>query len=397
MRLAVFSGTSEGRRLCGLLSAAGIAATACVATSYGSSVMPPLHGITLHEGRMNKAELTEFLRDYDTVADATHPYAAVISDNLIEVCGELGIRYLRLLRPENGDKNGIIRVGSTHEASEFLSATDGNVLLTTGSKELFEFTAVSNYKSRLFTRILPDIDAVRAANELGFTGKHLICMQGPFSREMNAATLRSIDASYLVTKDTGDAGGLTDKLAAAQEVGVSVVMITRPRVETGFTLAELFELLTGAVFEVSVAAPPRFPLFVSLNGQRCVIIGGGAVACRRAEALRQYGADITVIAPEIRERIDGVTYHEREYKTGDLQGMFLAVAATNSRDVNAAVTHEATQLGIHLSVADRPQDCTFWFPASCVNDAVSVGLVSRTGNHNDAANAAKLIRKALEI
>ena len=140
---------------------------------------------------------------------------------------------------------------------------------------------------------------------------------------------------------------------------------------------------------------PRFPLFVSLEGRRCVIVGGGQVACRRVEVLRRYGASITVIAPEIRERIDGVIYLERDYIAGDLRGAFLAVAATDSRAVNAAVTREAVERGAHLSVADSPADCTFWFPASCLSDTVSAGVVSRDGNHARAAEAARMIREAI--
>ena len=402
MKLAVFSGTIEGRRLCEHLSAVGVAATACVATAYGGAVMAPLSGITVREGRMDKAALTEFLRSYDTVADATHPYATVVTENLRETCAVLGLRYIRLIRPGAEASDGVIRVASAREAAEYLAAAQGNALLTTGSKELCEFTGVRNFASRLFARVLPDADVVRAACALGFSGRQLICMQGPFTREMNAAMLRAVDARYLVTKDTGAAGGVTDKLAAAREVGAKVVMISRPHTETGLTLEELAELLTGTPIAKDPAAEkgkteavPRFPLFVSLEGRRCVVIGGGRVACRRVEVLRRYNAEITVIAPEIREKLDGVTYLERGYVQCDLHDAFLVVAATDSRTVNASVTREAAELGAHLSVADSPVECTFWFPASCVSETVSAGVVSRGGNHAHTTAAAQKIREVL--
>jgi precorrin-2 dehydrogenase/sirohydrochlorin ferrochelatase/precorrin-6A/cobalt-precorrin-6A reductase len=397
VNLAVFSGTSDGRRLCGHLSACGVPATVCVATDYGGAVMPAMSGITVREGRLDRDEMTRFLRDFDTVADATHPYAVLVSDNLRASCEELGIRYLRLVRPASGGGETVLRVETTRAAAELLNKLTGNALLTTGSKELREFTAVRDYKTRLFARILPDADGVKKASELGFSGKQLICMQGPFSRELNAATLRAVNAEYIVTKDTGGAGGLPEKLAAAEETGARVILISRPREERGYTLAELAELLTGAEFteRESVSAPPRFPMFVQLAGERCVIIGGGAVACRRAAVLRTYGAAVTLIAPEIREKAGGVSYIEREYRENDLDGAFLAVAATNSREVNAAVTREARERGIALSVADAPEDCTFWFPASCVGETVSAGVVSRGGDHAAAAEAARRIREVL--
>ncbi|MDR0862793.1 MAG: precorrin-6A reductase [Oscillospiraceae bacterium] len=396
MKLAVFSGTSDGRRLCEHLSARGVTATVCVATGYGGAVMPLLDGITVREGRLDRDAMAAFLRDYDTVADATHPYAALVSDNLREVCGELGLRYLRLVRPTDSAGEAVLRVGTTREAAELLNAHGGNALITTGSKELHEFTAVRDYETRLYARILPDADGVRRANELGFSGKRLICMQGPFSREMNAATLRAANAEFLVTKNTGGAGGLPEKLAAATDTGARVILISRPRVETGYTLAELAQLLTGA--EIAVDTPkdaPRFPLFVSLLGKSCVIVGGGTVACRRAAVLREYSAAVTVIAPTIREKLDGVRYIEREYRAGDLGGAELVVAATDSRAVNAEVTRAAREFGIPLSVSDASEDCTFWFPASCVGATVSAGVVSRDGNHKLAAEAARRIREVL--
>ena len=79
MKLAVFAGTAEGRVLCGRLSEAGIGLTACVATEYGRELMPDLPGVAVRAGRMGRAEMAELLKDYDTVADATHPYAAEVT------------------------------------------------------------------------------------------------------------------------------------------------------------------------------------------------------------------------------------------------------------------------------------------------------------------------------
>ena len=99
MRLVIFSGTSEGHALCRFLSARGARAAVYVATAYGQQVLEPMEGISVHTGRLDTGEMAAAL-DADTlVIDATHPYAAVVSENLRAACGQTGAAYERLIRP----------------------------------------------------------------------------------------------------------------------------------------------------------------------------------------------------------------------------------------------------------------------------------------------------------
>ena len=127
---------------------------------------------------------------------------------------------------------------STEEAAAFLSGTEGNIFLTTGSKELAKFTGIPDYKERLFARVLSIPSVIRSCAELGIEGKHLIGMQGPFSAEINEAMLRQFQCSYLVTKDTGLAGGFPEKMEACQRCGVTPVIIGRPLKEEGLSLQD---------------------------------------------------------------------------------------------------------------------------------------------------------------
>ena len=77
--------------------------------------------------------------------------------------------------------------------------------------------------------MLPAQSVVETCTELGFTGKHLICMQGPFDLEMNLATLRYANADFLVTKASGKNGGYDEKCEAALAAGVHLVVIGRPK------------------------------------------------------------------------------------------------------------------------------------------------------------------------
>ena len=101
--------------------------------------------------------------------------------------------------------------------------------LTTGSKELKAFTALPDFEKRLYARVLSTPEVATMAASLGFVGKHLICMQGPFSKELNTAMLKQFDAAYLVTKDSGKVGGFEEKLLSAREAGAKVILIGRPK------------------------------------------------------------------------------------------------------------------------------------------------------------------------
>ena len=140
----------------------------------------------------------------------------------------------------------------------------------------------------------------------------------------------------------------------------------------------------------------RFPLFVDLSGKTVVVVGGGAIGRRRAAALRDFGARVTVIAPKVREPLEGVAYLRRAYCQGDLDGAFLAVAATDDRAVNHAVYEEARDRGILVNVCDCPDECDFYFPAICQTETLVAGLVGDGSDHRRTARAAKAVRKTLE-
>lgn len=142
-------------------------------------------------------------------------------------------------------------------------------------------------------------------------------------------------------------------------------------------------------------APARFPLFISLEGRPCLVVGGGPVGLRRCRALAEFGARVTLIDPVPKALLQGVRQLERRYRSGDAAGMTLAVAASNDPEVNRQVGEECRALGIPVSVADSPEACTFFFPAICRSEHLSAGVVSQGDRHTLTVQAAKAVRKAL--
>ncbi len=245
----LFAGTTEGRTIAEALK--GQAKQVCVftATEYGESLIDAGEGVTVESGRLTAEEMEERMKAAPgaLVVDATHPYAAVVTENIRSSCEHTGHRYLRVLREGAEEQlSDAVYVDSPAAAAEYLSGTEGNVLLTTGSKELHFFTAVPDYQERLYARVLSLPSVAASCAELGFQGQHLICMQGPFSKEMNTALIHMTDAKYLVTKDTGVNGGFPEKVRSARECGVQLVIIGRPLKEEGVSPEEALKVIAGA-------------------------------------------------------------------------------------------------------------------------------------------------------
>ena len=301
----LFAGTTEGRVLADRLKEIGernerrkIQICCFTATEYGKSLISPGENLDVHSGRLTEADMVREIRENTTedavIIDATHPYAAAVTENIRKACAEAGREYIRVLRgttmqEETTDghapadraaegagrtvgeqaaqasfapadraaegtgrtvgeqmapdsfyelPDGNIVVGSTEEAAAWLAGTEGNVLLTTGSKELRVFTSAPDYREGLFARLLSLPSVVASCADLGFQGRNLICMQGPFSEEMNIALIHQTKAKYLVTKDTGREGGFPEKESAAKACGCRMIIIRRPLEENGISVED---------------------------------------------------------------------------------------------------------------------------------------------------------------
>jgi precorrin-2 dehydrogenase / sirohydrochlorin ferrochelatase len=141
-----------------------------------------------------------------------------------------------------------------------------------------------------------------------------------------------------------------------------------------------------------------FPLFIDLKDKKCVVVGGGKVASRKIETLLQFGAEITVVSPVITDQLkvcmkNGVLKHiERNYSEIDIEGAFLAIAATADKIENEKIYLDAVNRGIFVNVVDSPEKCTFIFPSVVKRDKLVIGI-STSGTFPVLA---KYIRKKLE-
>ena len=246
-KVIVFAGTTEGRQIAQFLEKRQVSAHICVATEYGEQLLGENENLEISHERLDEMQMEElFLKNQNPlVIDATHPYAAEVTKNIQSACEHTGAEYLRVLRENQGgsDLEDCIYVKTVEDAVAYLQKTTGNILATTGSKEAAKYTALSDFENRVFLRVLSLPNVVAECARLGFQGKNLLCMQGPFSKEFNIAMLRQLNCKYMVTKMSGKSGGFLEKLEAARVCGCTLVVVGRPLEEAGISLQECKRIL----------------------------------------------------------------------------------------------------------------------------------------------------------
>lgn len=123
-----------------------------------------------------------------------------------------------------------------------------------------------------------------------------------------------------------------------------------------------------------------FPLLLNIEGKKCLVIGGGKVAYRKAKIMLSFGAKITVIAPQISSAIKSLarnqhlTLKQRKVKRTDLRGAELIFAATDDPELNARIATWAKADSIPINVVDAPDLCTFIMPAILQRGALQITI-----------------------
>ena len=124
--------------------------------------------------------------------------------------------------------------------------------------------------------------------------------------------------------------------------------------------------------------PRYYPVFIDVNKRRCLIIGGGNIGQEKVEKLLECDADVFVISPEVNPHVEDLTssqqisWDKREYHQGDLEGAFIAIAATDDNTVNRQIAKEAEDRNVLLNVVDVTHLCTFIAPSVARRGEVTI-------------------------
>lgn len=244
-KLLIFGGTRDARQLCERLDARGVHYWLSVATAAGRQQATNLQGKIL-EGRMDAQEIADFCRHnrIRLLADLSHPYAAVLSDNILQVQRELGIPLVRYNRPSDIDSIDhplIYKVDSIDSACEQAMKFGQRVLLTTGSKQLADYIACLPGKTVL-ARVLPTKEVLAQCESYGLTIDQIFALKGPFSMEFNEAFYRYCDADVVITKESGTQGGFSEKVSPCLALGIPCIVVVRPQPQISNDVTELQDL-----------------------------------------------------------------------------------------------------------------------------------------------------------
>jgi len=413
--LLIFAGTTEGRELLEALSGniegSGLTVYACVATDYGKEMLPEgLEHIHVRSGRLTEDEMTAFMQEkpFNYVIDTTHAYARLASENIKAACLRTGLEYVRVLRSSGVTKQmDCLFFVSHEEVVEYLNGHEGNVLLTIGSKELLKYTKVQDFQKRIFPRVLPMPEVLESCGVLGFSGKQLILMQGPFTAELNAAMIHQVKACYIVSKDSGETGGFLEKYQAAQETGAALLVIGREKEEEGISPKGVLELREKAypitLRKKKEEEPGRwFPLFTDLSGKTVVVVGAGKIAKRRIETLMKFDCRIRVVAtdalPEVTAYADDKKLELRikPFEPSYLDGAAYVLAATNDKKLNHEIYEKCKTGNIPVNVADDKDKSDFYFPGVIRKNGVTVGVTAEGKDHDLAKRATRAIANCLD-
>ncbi|MCX5780742.1 MAG: precorrin-6A reductase [Firmicutes bacterium] len=230
--IIVLGGTAEGRQMVSLLNQEAWPHTACVVSRYGAELLGYNDSTRINQGRLDVAGLISLIIDTGAalLVDATHPFATEISRIGMEAATTCKIDYVRLERDAAVIPNDplVKKVQAMDQIEEFLRPQQV-VFSTLGSRHLpLLVPLVKRAGARLVARVLPVSGVVQECEGLGLTPDSIVAVQGPFSKELNQRLFEHYGAQLILSKDSGAAGGLEEKLEAAREMGITIVVWMRP-------------------------------------------------------------------------------------------------------------------------------------------------------------------------
>ncbi len=237
--ILLLGGTAEAGLIAKALSEEGHGVILSTATS-----IPPRCGIypgmKWRTGDLDADGLEKIVREWeiDAVIDATHPYAAAVSVNALEACRRVGAPYLAFERPGTVEDAPDVHRAADHQTAANLSFSFGlPVLLTIGVRNLAPYVEAARSRCiRIMARVLDHPASIEACLQAGLCRNEFVCADGPFSVAENMQVIAGHDIGVVVTKDSGEAGGVSAKIEAARNRGCQIVVVDRPpRLEPGYS------------------------------------------------------------------------------------------------------------------------------------------------------------------
>lgn len=247
--ILLIGGTSETAPLGSALASSGWKVLVSTATDVPLDVGNHPN-LSHRSGKLDETSMMRLISEKGIriVVDASHPYASAVRSTARKVCQDLGIPYLTFVRPTVIEESEFIHFAAGHEhAAREAFALGLPVLLTTGSRNLVPYAAEALRTGvPLFVRVLQHPDSLAACRKAGIPEANIVTGRGPFSTQDNRSVIRRFRIGCLVTKDSGVAGGVLEKIEAARQERCHVVVVGRPEETAEATCSSFDEVLAAA-------------------------------------------------------------------------------------------------------------------------------------------------------
>jgi precorrin-6A/cobalt-precorrin-6A reductase len=256
--ILLFGGTSETESLATALAELNLAVLVSTATDVPLKTGAEYHPLIRHRcGRLSKIAILDLIKRQGIrlIVNAGHPYADELHRTVAMVVQQTGLPCFRFQRQETavaGEQ--IYRVKDHQAAAELAFSFARPVLLTIGSRHLAPYAMMAKMTQiPLLARVLPHRESIAACRAAGLADQSCIYARGPFSEQDNRKLIKHHRIGVLVSKDSGVAGGMPEKIAAASKEGCAVVLLSRPTID--YSGCELFQTQSGLVKRVKKTLP----------------------------------------------------------------------------------------------------------------------------------------------
>lgn len=243
----VIGGTREARELATKLAALGYGVVVSYATPYGAKMVDEGKDVRAVWGKLTPSRLRQIIEQYgvDMIIDASHPFATEITRMARNEARLMGLEYVRFYRKKTDfPQSSLIRVARSWQDAAKLAFSLGNIVfLTIGTKNLEWFVKEKKPYQRIIAKVLPTSEAIDICRENNIPMRDIIAMMGPNSCELIKALLKETDAEVLVTKESGFAGGVSEKIQAALDAGIPCVVVERPDEDEEGVFTEIHEVI----------------------------------------------------------------------------------------------------------------------------------------------------------
>ena len=241
-------GTGEGKEILSYINNYTDEIVVSTATQYGYEIYKDFKSKYFNYKPLNEEQFEELVKEFGikVFVDASHPYATEVSKTVINVCGKMNIDYIRYERKSyftelKGDKN-IIFIDKYEDLEKVLDSIEGNILNTTGSNNALKVELL-NIKNRIIHRVLPSPKVISKLLDNGISINNIIAIKGPFGIDINNGIINEYKIKAMITKDSGEEGGMKEKIESALLNDVKVIVIKRPKFKYGKEFNNIKEML----------------------------------------------------------------------------------------------------------------------------------------------------------